>query len=122
MIAKLSLNLFLPNQSVIFLSSSGLLISIGFSINSLILASMLFFPNCSFSFLNCSFSFFNFSFSSFLTFSFSPSLTFSFFPFFTFSLSTYLCLFSTSCCAIIFSSLKISSDIEISSCSSQMSS
>ena len=58
-IAKIFSNLFLSNQlaylSVVFLSSLGLLISIVFSIGSLIVAPLttLFFLHCSFSFLNC---------------------------------------------------------------------
>ena len=75
--------------------------SFGFSIDSLISASLI-----TLSFLDCSFSFLNFSFSFFLNFSFS----------------SFNCLFSTSSCVKKFSSLKISSDIETSSCSSQMSS
>ena len=113
-IAKTFLKLLFSNQSVVFLSSSGLLISIGFSIDSLILASTLFFHNCSFSFLNCSFSFFNFSLFSFLNFSFSSFLTFSF--------SSFNYLFSTSCCVKMFSSLKHFLDVKISSCSLQMTS
>ena len=124
-----------------FLSSFGLFISFGFSIDSLssVSLTMLFFLNRSFSFLNFSFSYFlifssssflNFSFSSFLIFSFSSFLIFSFssflnfsFPYFLFfPFSSFNCLFSTSCCVKLFSPLKISSEVKINSCSSQMSS
>ena len=129
-IAKISLNLFLSNQSVVFLSSSGLFISIGFSTDSLILASTFFFFNCSF----CSF--LTFSFSLFVLSTFLLS-TFSFFFFFYFLLFYFLLshfllfllfhlllliAYFQHHAVISFSSLKITSDIKINSFSSQITS